>query len=38
MKGGTLCINFRKEPTVYSEVWLSGAVNMVFKGVYNTFD
>ena len=38
MKGGTLCINFRKEQTVYSEVWLSGAVNMVFKGVYNTFD
>ena len=38
MKGGALSVNFKKKETRYYEIWLSGAVNMVFKGVYNTFD
>ena len=38
MKGGLLTIDFIIKETTYSEIWLTGSVNMVFKGVYNNFD
>jgi len=38
MKGGLLTIDFIIKETKYSEIWLTGSVNMVFKGVYNNFD
>ena len=38
MKGGLLTVDFISKETTYSEIWLTGAVNMVFKGVYNNFD
>ena len=31
-------VDFISKETTYSEIWLTGAVNMVFKGVYNNFD
>ena len=37
MKGGSLTVDFIIKETTYSEIWLSGSVNMVFKGVYNNF-
>ena len=38
MKGGTLSVDIKNKETRYSEIWLTGSVNMVFKGVYNKFD
>ena len=38
MKGGLLTVDFIIKETAYSEIWLTGSVNMVFKGVYNNFD
>ena len=38
MKGGLLCIELNKEKNLFSDIWLSGEVNMVFKGVYNKFE
>ena len=38
MKGGLLTVDFVIKETKYSEIWLTGLVNMVFKGVYNNFD
>ena len=38
MKGGLLTVDFIIKETTYSEIWLTGSVNMVFKGVYNNFD
>ena len=38
MKGGFLTVDFIIKETTYSEIWLTGSVNMVFKGVYNNFD
>ncbi len=37
MKGGTLDVDFKSKETTYSEIWLTGSVNMAFKGVYNNF-
>ena len=38
MKGGKLSVDLTDEGDFYSDIWLSGDVNMVFKGVYNKFD
>ena len=38
MKGGLLCVELNKEKNLFSDIWLSGEVNMVFKGVYNKFE
>ena len=38
MKGGLLTVDFIIKENTYSEIWLTGLVNMVFKGVYNNFD
>ena len=38
MKGGLLCVELNKERNLFSDIWLSGEVNMVFKGVYNKFE
>ena len=38
MKGGTLLVDFKNKENTYSKIWLSGAVNMVFKGLYNKFE
>ena len=38
MNGGTLSVDIKNKETRYSEIWLTGSVNMVFKGVYNKFD
>lgn len=38
MKGGVLCVEIKNEEKIFSEVWLSGSANMVFKGVYNKFE
>ena len=38
MKGGLLGVELIKEKNLYSGIWLSGEVNMVFKGVYNIFE
>ena len=38
MEGGLLCVELNKGKNLYSDVWLSGEVNMVFKGVYNKFE
>lgn len=38
MKGGLLTVDFIIKETTYSEIWLTGPVNMIFKGVYNSFD
>lgn len=38
MKGGKLYVDLTDEGDFYSNIWLSGDVNMVFKGVYNKFD
>ena len=38
MNGGTLSVDIKNKKTRYSEIWLTGSVNMVFKGVYNKFD
>ena len=38
MKGGLLCVELNKEKNLFSDIWLSGEVNMVFKGGYNKFE
>ena len=38
MKGGLLSVELNKEKNLFSDIWLSGEVNMVFKGVYNKFE
>jgi len=38
MKGGMLSVEIKNDETTYSEIWLTGSVNMVFKGVYNNFE
>ena len=38
MKGGLLCVELNKEKKLFSDIWLSGEVNMVFKGGYNKFE
>ena len=38
MKGGLLCVELNKEKNLFSDIWLSGEVNMVFMGVYNKFE
>tara|TARA_B100000989_G_scaffold69270_2_gene48369 strand:- start:1008 stop:1808 length:801 start_codon:yes stop_codon:yes gene_type:complete len=35
MKGGLLCVELNNEKNLFSDIWLSGEVNMVFKGGYN---
>lgn len=37
MRGGTLSIDLINEEAAFSEIWLTGSVNLVFKGVYNKF-
>ena len=38
MKGGLLSVELNKEKNLFSDIWLSGEVNMVFKGGYNKFE
>ena len=38
MNGGLLTVDLIIKETAYSEIWLTGSVNMVFKGVYNKFE
>ena len=38
MKGGLLCVELNKEENLFSDIWLSGEVNMVFKGCYNKLE
>ncbi len=38
MQGGKLSVNFKSQENYYSDIWLSGDVNMVFKGTYNKFE
>tara|TARA_B100000524_G_C23647669_1_gene369053 strand:+ start:286 stop:1083 length:798 start_codon:yes stop_codon:yes gene_type:complete len=38
MQGGKLSVNFKSHENYYSDIWLSGDVNMVFKGIYNKFE
>ena len=38
MKGGTINVELKSNETSYSNIWLSGEVNMVFKGGYNKFE
>ena len=38
MKGGLLCVELNKEENLFSDIWLSGEVNMVFKGYYNKLE
>jgi len=38
MKGGLLTVDFISKENTYSEIWLTGSVNLVFKGVYNSFN
>ena len=38
MKGGMLSVEIKNDETTYYEIWLTGSVKMVFKGVYNKFD
>ena len=38
MKGGMLSVEIKNDETKYYEIWLTGSVKMVFKGVYNKFD
>ena len=38
MKGGLLCVELNKEKNLFSDIWLSGEVNMVFKGGYNKLE
>ena len=38
MKGGLICVELNKEKNLFSDIWLSGKVNMVFKGEYNKFE
>ena len=38
MKGGAINVELKSNETSYSNIWLSGEVNMVFKGVYNKFE
>ena len=38
MKGGLLSVELNKEKNLFSDIWLSGEVNMVFKGCYNKLE
>ena len=38
MKGGLLSVELNKEKNLFSDIWLSGEVNMFFKGGYNKFE
>ena len=38
MKGGLICVELNKDENLFSDIWLSGEVNMVFKGCYNKLE
>jgi len=34
MRGGKLSVDLINDENTFSEIWLTGAVNMVFNGIY----